>query len=86
MIFVSLTLAVSGWLNYDLVFHQFKENFYANAWNTSEIGEDVRYFTELGNQASNAYVIPFPHWVDTRLVGIQAGFSGKGFCFGIRPD
>lgn len=79
MIFVSLTLVVSGWLNYDLVFHQFKENFYANAWNTSEIGEDVRYFTELGNQASNAYVIPFPHWVDTRLVGIQAGFPERDF-------
>jgi len=79
ILFVSLILAVSGWLNYDLVFNQFKVQFYANAWNTSEIGADVRYFTELGNQASNAHVIPYPYWVDTRLVGIQAGYPERDF-------
>lgn len=78
-VFISMVLAFTGMLNYDLVFNQFKEQFLANAWNTSEIGADIRYFSDLGNDVSNAYVIPYPYWVDTRLVGIQAGFPEKDF-------
>lgn len=67
-------IALSIWQNYGLVFGQFKNQYLSNALNTSEIGADIRYFTDLGNEITNAHVIPYPYWVDTRLAGIQAGF------------
>jgi hypothetical protein len=65
--------------NYDLVFRQFDHNFTAGAWNTSEIGRVVRGFADTIGGGENAHVIPFPHWVDTRLVGINAGFPTRDF-------
>lgn len=77
MFVIGILLTFVLWQNYGLVFTKFKAQFLANAWNTSEIGADVRYFTGLGNDVSNARVIPYPHWVDTRLVGIQAGYPSE---------
>jgi 4-amino-4-deoxy-L-arabinose transferase-like glycosyltransferase len=66
--------------DYQLIFRQFDQQFLAGAWNTSEIGQVVKGFTdsEIGARDS-AWVVPFPHWVDTRLVGINAGFPGKDY-------
>ena len=60
--------------NYDLVFRQFKEQFDANSWNTSELGAVIRQFADTVGDENQAWVIPYPYWVDTRLVGINAGF------------
>lgn len=65
--------------NYDLVFSKYADQFMANAWNTSEIGIVVEQFVNKGNNPDNAYVIPYPYWVDTRLVGINAGFPQKDY-------
>ncbi len=67
-------LSVSAFQNYDLVFHQFAAQFRAGAWNTSDMGRVIRGFVMMGNPVENAWVVPYPHWVDTRLVGIQSGF------------
>ena len=66
-------------LNFRLVFKTFDEQFMAGAWNTSEIGKVIRGFAESVGTSETAYVVPFPYWVDTRLVGINAGFP-KGLC------
>jgi len=58
--------------NYDLVFHQYKDQFDRSAWNTSELGAVIRQFVETTGDVDNAWVIPYPYWVDTRLVGINA--------------
>lgn len=71
---ISAVLILSMWQNYGLVFGLFKQQFLNSALNTSEIGMDIRYFTDLGNDIHNAHVVPYPYWVDTRLAGIQAGF------------
>ena len=63
--------------NYNLVFNQYNQQFLASAWNTSQIGTVVRGFTNSIGDINNAYVVPYPHWVDTRLVGINAGFVTK---------
>ncbi len=60
--------------NFDLVFSKYANQYMANALNTSEIGKVIQQFVEKGNSPENAFVIPYPHWVDTRLVGINAGF------------
>ena len=65
--------------NYDLVFNQFNRQFMASALNTSEIGSVIKAFDEMGGDTDNAYVVPFPYWVDTRLVGINAGLPSRDF-------
>ena len=70
---VSLLLLVSIQQNYRLVFETFATEFRDGAWNTSDMGRVIRAFVAEGNSVEQAWVVPFPYWVDTRLVGIQAG-------------
>ena len=72
-------LFISMLQNYDLVFSKYADQFLSNAWNTSEIGNVIAQFVNKGNSSDNAFVIPFPYWVDTRLVGINAGFPRKDY-------
>ncbi len=72
-------LGNSANLNYDLVFHKYDEQFMAGAWNTSQIGGVIRGFAESTGDPDHAYVIPYPYWVDTRLVGINAGYPLKDY-------
>ncbi len=74
-----LFLLMSAGSNYKLVFEQYREGFLAGAWNTSDIGTVIRNFSELTGSPDNAFVVPYPHWVDTRLVGINAGFPQKDY-------
>ena len=39
-----------------------------------QIGQVIRGFADSVGDADDAYVIPYPYWVDTRLVGINAGY------------
>jgi hypothetical protein len=80
-IFIVLFLLILGsvLMNYDLVFNQYADQFLRNAWNSSEIGAQIARFVEAGNNPYNAFVVPYPHWVDTRLVGIHAGYPGKDY-------
>ncbi|MCD4753491.1 MAG: glycosyltransferase family 39 protein [Anaerolineaceae bacterium] len=64
----------SAGLNYDLVFNQYQEQYMANAWNTSDLGSVIKGFTDSVGNPDAAYVVPYAHWVDTRLVGINAGY------------
>jgi len=66
-------------MNFELVFNQYAKQFIQNAWNSSEIGNQIKEFVKEGNSSQNAFVVPYPHWVDTRLVGIHAGFPGIDF-------
>lgn len=58
--------------NARLVFVDYYQQFKSQAWNTSEIGGVIRQFSDTIGDADHAWVVPFPHWVDTRLVGINA--------------
>jgi hypothetical protein len=74
-----LLLVWSGYQNYDLVFNQYQQNYARSSWNTSEIGEAIKEFSVAIGSQESAYVVGFPHWVDTRLVGINAGLPTKDF-------
>jgi hypothetical protein len=65
--------------NYNLVFKDYKDQFLQNAWNTSDIGRVIRGFVDTIGTEDTAYVVPYPYWVDTRLVGINAGFPTKDY-------
>jgi len=65
--------------NYDLVFNTYAQQFQNNAWNTSELGAVIRQFADSSGAEDSAWVVPYPHWVDTRLVGIRAGFPERDY-------
>lgn len=62
-------------LNYDLVFNQYERQYALSVWNTSELGRVIHGFTESIGSIDTAWVVPYPYWVDTRLVGVNAGYS-----------
>lgn len=78
-ILAAVLLAVSVVSNYQLVFVKYSQQYDRGAWNTSEIGQVIRNFAGSQGSLDTAYVIPYPHWVDTRLVGINAGNPGKDY-------
>jgi len=70
--------------NYDLVFRQYQDLFLQSSWNTSELGAVIRNFSDTIGGENQAWVVAYPHWVDTRLVGMNAGFPKHDY--GIWPD
>jgi NADH:ubiquinone oxidoreductase subunit K len=77
-------LAWSVAQNYDLVFHQFDQNFRNNAWNTNEMGVLIQDFRAKYGETDTVWIVPFPYWVDTRLPGIYAGIPNRDFA--LWPD
>ncbi len=72
--FVTVGLILwSGVNNHDLVFNQYYSIYRASSWNTSELGRTAALFIESIGSPQTTYVIGYPHWVDSRLVAINAG-------------
>jgi hypothetical protein len=65
--------------NYDLVFRQYDTQYMRSMWNTGQIGEVIAQFADTIGTPDTAYVIPYPYWVDTRLVGMHAGYPQKDY-------
>jgi hypothetical protein len=65
--------------NYDLVFNQYYTSFRNGSWNTSDMGKVIKEFQQIyGPQsAENVWIVPFPHWVDTRLPAVWAGIPNR---------
>jgi len=72
-----ILILLAGFQNYTLVFDQYHQNYLRSSWNTSEMGSVIRGFVQSVGSPENAWVIPYPHWVDTRLVGINAGYPTR---------
>jgi len=75
----SFLLIWSASQNYDLVFRQYKRAYQGAAWNTSEMGAVIGNFAASVGSPDSAWVVAYPHWVDTRLVGINAGYPLKDY-------
>jgi len=76
---VAILMVWSGVQNYDLVFHQYYEAFRAGSWNSSEMGAIIKKFEETYGETNTVWIVPFPHWVDTRLAGVWAGIPNRDF-------
>ena len=76
---VLLMVIWSGANNYDLVFNQYYSLYRASSWNTTELGEVAELFIDTMGTPETAYVVGYPHWVDSRLVAINAGYTGWDF-------
>ncbi|HLE14309.1 MAG TPA: glycosyltransferase family 39 protein [Anaerolineales bacterium] len=72
-----LLVVLSTAQNYDLVFNQYQRGYTLSSWNTTEIGEVIRSYVDTIGSEETAYVVAYPYWVDTRLVGMNGGFPTK---------
>lgn len=79
VLIVGFLLFISLNQNYDLVFHQFDQQYRDGAWNTSEMGKVIRQFGQTYGQTDTIWIVPYPYWVDTRLPGIWAGIPNRDF-------
>ncbi len=70
--------------DYDLIFHQYQDQYARSAWNTNDMGKIIHEFANTIGTPDNAWVVAYPYWVDTRLVGINAGYPLKDYA--IWPD
>lgn len=59
--------------NYQWYFVQYDVHIRRSIWNATEMGEVVRTFVNGGGELHNVYHVPYPHWVDTRNIAINAG-------------
>jgi hypothetical protein len=75
----AILMVLSGVQNYDLVFRQYYESFRIRAWNTTDMGVVIKQFQETYGTTDTVWVVPYPHWVDTRLPGIWAGIPNRDF-------
>jgi len=74
-----ILLTISAVQNYDLVFRQFAKQFDNGAWNSSEMGAVIKEFEITYGTTETAWIVPYPHWVDTRLPGVWAGIPNRDF-------
>jgi hypothetical protein len=81
---VLVMFLLAAMTNHKLVFRDYQILYQRSAWNTSEAGNIIRKFAESVGDYDTAHVVAFPYWMDTRLVGIQAGKPGRDYA--IWPD
>jgi 4-amino-4-deoxy-L-arabinose transferase-like glycosyltransferase len=80
----AILIFISALGNYDLVFNQYQRAYQLSSWNTSEMGKVIHDFGDMVGSTETAYMVPYPYWVDTRLVGINAGDPSRDYA--IPPD
>ena len=75
-----LFLAIwSSFQNYDLVFHQYADQYTASANDTSEMGAVITQFKQVYGTTDSIWIVAYPYWVDTRLPGVWAGIPNRDF-------
>ncbi len=62
--------------NFNWYFVRYDAIIRRSLWNSSEMGMVMQEFVQEGGDLGNIYHVPYPHWVDTRNIGINAGYIG----------
>jgi len=73
---IALILAVTTGANYMRYFHDYDLSYRQSSWNTTEVAEAIRAFVNSVGDYDHAWLLSYPHWVDTRNVAINAGRIG----------
>ncbi|MFQ5593799.1 MAG: ArnT family glycosyltransferase [Anaerolineae bacterium] len=69
----AVLLIVAARSTYEWYFVKYDQQYRMSAWNSTEMGEVVRGFADSIGDMTHAYHVAYPHWVDTRNIGINAG-------------
>ncbi|UYN92866.1 MAG: glycosyltransferase family 39 protein [Anaerolineales bacterium] len=72
-------LGLVALLNYGLFFGEYTRNYTANSWNSREMGQAIADYANSFGSLESAWVVAYPHWVDTRLVAMEAGKPGHDY-------
>lgn len=80
----AVVIVGSALMNYGLVFDTYNRQYRQSSWNTYEMGDVIASFADGVGNLDQAWVVSYPHWVDTRLVAINAGYPGHDY--GLFPD
>ena len=60
-------------LNQRRVFVDYPAQYCERAQNASDIGHELLAWEARGNERTAAWIVGYPHWVDTRAVGVWVG-------------
>ncbi len=71
-----LTLGLIAGVNYVRYFRDFRESYLQSSWNSSEVAESIKSFAESVGDYEHAWIMLYPHWIDTRNVAINMGQIG----------
>jgi 4-amino-4-deoxy-L-arabinose transferase-like glycosyltransferase len=74
---------ISSTANFNLVFDRYNKVYEQAAWNTTEMGGIMRQFGDTVGDINNTWVIGYPYWVDTRLVGMASGQTLRDTFIGV---
>jgi hypothetical protein len=74
---MGILLWISARQNYDLVFNQYYNSYRLGSWNTSDMGRVIKEFEQTYGTTENVWIVPWEHWVDTRLPGVWAGIPDR---------
>ena len=69
---LALFAGVAG-ASYDLFFNMYAESYARSSRSHVEVGRVVRGFADSIGSMETAFVVAYPHWLDHRAVGIEAG-------------
>ena len=72
-------LLVSAQQNYDLVFRQYRLQYQDATWNSGQMGAIARAYIHSIGSTDSVYVVAVAHWVDTRLVAMNAGVFDRDY-------
>lgn len=76
MAFAGALLAVIATVNYVRYFRDFDASYRQLSWNSDEVAQVIRGFADSVGDYEHAYIMLYPHWIDTRNVAINMGQIG----------
>lgn len=79
---VSVALLAIYPINNRILFVDYAEHYARTARNASEVGQVIHGFATSIGSYDTAWVRPYPHWVDTRAVGMYAGNFYRDYAIG----
>ncbi len=71
-----LLVAVIARVNYVRYFQDFNESYLERSWNSDEVAHVIRGFADTVGDFDHAYILLYPHWIDTRNVATNMGKIG----------
>ncbi len=71
-----LLVAVMARVNYVRYFRDFNNSYLDHSWNSDDVARVIRGFANTVGDFDHAYILLYPHWIDTRNVAINMGRIG----------
>jgi len=71
---LSAMIVIGAAQDLDLTLRQYPATYRLNSENASELGVFMKEFVASIGRPEDVYLVPYPYWVDDRIMNIAAGF------------